>query len=209
MRWMSQLVVMGCALASSRIAEAAPPTAWAEPPGRSRAPSPVTADETEYDDYRLSLLASDAVAISLVVAGGVAYDDDKTLGNLGLLGGTATYALAAPILHLVHEQPGRALGSFALRVGLPTVGVLIFAGLAVPCQDEGEGEGWCAYGAAIVGGTVMLGGVATAMIIDDVFLGRAPKAPKNESGGSSLRAGFAPSVDPKRRSLGLSIFGVF
>ena len=168
----------------------------------------MTEEEPEYDDYRLSLLASDLTAISLVFLGAVVYDDNEAIGNFGLAGGVATYALGGPILHVAHEQPGRALGSFALRLGLPGAGILIVAGLASSCQSGGEG--WCEVGAVVVGGTVMLGGFVTAMIVDDGFLGRAPKAqPKNETRASSFQAGLAPLIDPKKRSVGLSLVGAF
>jgi hypothetical protein len=207
MRLVMGLAVLGCVLVSSGIAHAAPPTGSAEPTKWGGPPSSVTEEEPEYDDYRLSLLGSDAAALSLVVLGTLVYDDNEPIGNFGLFGGVATYALGGPIVHFTHEQPGRALGSFALRVGLPGAGVLIIAGLASSCQ--GGGDGWCEVGAVVVGGTVLLGGFVTAIIVDDGFLGRVPKAPKNETRASSFQAGLAPLIDPKRRSVGLSLVGGF
>ena len=209
MRWVMGLAVFGCVLVFSGIAHAATPTESAKPTKWGRPASSVTAEEPEYDDYRLSLLGSDAAALSLVVVGALVSEDNETLGNIGLVGGVATYALGGPILHLTHEQPGRAMGSFALRVGLPGVGILLFAGMAASC-DEGDAEGYCVLAAAVFGGMIMIGGVVTAMIVDDGFLGRVPKAqPKKDTGASSFQAGLAPFIDPKKRSVGLSLVGAF
>ena len=209
MRLVMGLLVLGCVLVSSGIAEAAPPTGSAEPTKWTGPPSSVTTEEPEYDDYRLSLLGSDAAALSLLVVGAIVSDDNETIGNFGLVGGVATYALGGPIIHFTHEQPGRALGSFALRVGLPGAGVLIIAGLASSCQSGGDG--WCEVGAVVVGGTVLLGGFLTAMIVDDGFLGKAPKSrAKNETrDAQSFQAGLAPLIDPKKKSVGLSLVGAF
>jgi hypothetical protein len=217
MRLVMGLAVLGCVLVSSGIARAAPPTEQAPPskwggppPSKWGGPPPSKApEEPEYDDYRLSLLGSDLTAISLVVVGALVYDDNDAIGNFALLGGFATYALGGPIIHLVHEQPGRALGSLALRVGLPGAGVLIIAGLASSCQSGGDGG--CEAGAVLVGGTLFLGGFVTAMIVDDGFLGKVPKSrAKNETrDASSFQAGLAPLIDPKKKSVGLSLVGAF
>jgi hypothetical protein len=217
MRLVMGLAVLGCVLVFSGLAQAAPPTERAPPPKWGGPPPPKwggpppskAAEEPEYDDYRLSLLGSDLTAISLIVVGAVVSDDNDTIGNFALLGGVATYALGGPIIHLVHEQPGRALGSFALRVGLPGAGVLIIAGLASSCQFGGEGG--CEVGAVVFGGVVVLGGFVTAMIVDDGFLGKVPKSrAKNETrDANSFQAGLAPLIDPKKKSVGLSLVGAF
>jgi hypothetical protein len=89
-------------------------------------------------------------------------------------------------------------------VGLPTVGVLVGFGLAGDCESE-------CYGRAIVGGAMMFGGIVAASIIDDGFLGKAPKARAKDatSGASTFRARLVPIIHPKRNALGLSMLGAF
>jgi hypothetical protein len=201
---------LGCVLVFAGSAEAAPPT---EAPVSTTGKGPqssATAEQPEYDDYRLSLVGNDAAAISMLVLAAVLADDNRVVANWSLAGSAATFALGGPIIHLVHEQPGRALGSFGLRVGLPVTGIALGVGMILSC-GAGEGSEWCALAGAMIGGTIMLGGVVTAMIVDDGFLGRAPKPrPKDASRAtSSFQASLAPLIDPKKRSLGLSLIGAF
>jgi len=200
------LVVLACALGFAGRARAAPPAQGRQPTNVSEPSTPANTQDVVYDDYRLTLLACDGAAVSMVILGAVLYDADDSgaAGTLSFLGGAATYVLGGPIVHFAHEQPGRGFGSLALRLGLPTVGVLIGFGLAGNCESE-------CYGRAIVGGVAMFGGVIAASIIDDGFLGKVPKAPAKQatSGASTFRARFAPIIDPKRHALGLSLLGAF
>jgi len=154
-----------------------------------------------YDDYRLTLVGLDAAAIALVL-GAAAAQDDPLIGMLAL-SGVGTYALGAPIVHLAHGQPGRSLLSVALRVGVPGLGIAIMTTSVDSCAS-------CA-GGAVFGGMVVLGGIVTAIIVDDAYLGKVPKpVPQTERRStSSLRFGVTPIVGPKAKTLGLSLLGSF
>jgi hypothetical protein len=83
----------------------------------------------------------------------------------------ATYALGAPLVHLVQRQPLKAAGSFGLRVGLPlTVYALLSSGSwgHCPARDEAEDEEYCqARLGALLGG--LLAGVAASAIDGSVL----------------------------------------
>jgi hypothetical protein len=189
----------------TRAALAGPP---AMPPKPAESAEARPSSVPEYDDYRLTLLLSDASAVALLL-GTAAVSENETIATGFVVAGLGTYALGGPIIHLVHEQPGRALGSFGLRVGLPAVGISMGVGLALGC-GSGEGSEWCALAAILFGGVMAIGGAVTAMIIDDSMLGRAPKKPpKNEAYRSSVRLGLAPLFDPNKKTLGMSLVGGF
>ena len=92
-----------------------------------------------------------------------------------------------------------------LRYGLIVAALF---GLAVACAP-GEAEGWCVYGALLFGVVIAAGGALTAMIVDDGFLGKAPKKPPKAASRHTFRAGLAPLVDLDKKALGLSLVGDF
>jgi hypothetical protein len=205
-------MVVGVIVALAPVARAEDSFATPDPPATARsAPtepawrSQPKTGEVEYDDYRLSLVAVDASAVTLIVSGAI-LGVPPTVSTVFFFGGVGTYALGGPIVHLVHEQNGRALGSFALRVGLPAVGIGAFAGLGVSCGEGGE-LGAC-LGAVLLGGVLTVGGVLAAMIVDDAVLGKAPKARKAPS-ARTFSTGVAPLFDPKEKRVGLSLVGAF
>jgi len=79
-------------------------------------------------DYHGEAIATDAVAAA-ALAGGVVLLTDTNVTTTGrwafAIAGYSTYALALPILHLHHRNPGRAAASFALRALLPAAGMMI------------------------------------------------------------------------------------
>lgn len=72
--------------------------------------------------------------------------------------------LTGPMVHLANGQPGRALGSLALRGGLPLLGAF---GLLATAHCGGNSEELCGLGQFLVGG---LAGFALAEIIDVAVL---------------------------------------
>jgi hypothetical protein len=205
MRLVVLWMVVFALIFASRAALAGPPAVPPKPSESAEAGSPSV---PEYDDYRLTLLLSDATAVSILI-GTAAVSENETIATGFVVAGLGTYALGGPVIHFVHEQPGRAFGSFGLRVGLPAVGISMGVGLALSCSS-GEGEGWCQLAAVLFGGVIAIGGAVTAMIIDDSILGRAPKKPpKNEAHRSSFRLGLAPLIDPNKKALGMSLVGGF
>ena len=197
------LWMLGFVLCFTRVAHAGPPASLPKPSESAESP-PVP----QYDDYRLTLMFSDAAAISLLI-GTAAVSENETIATGFVVAGLGTYALGGPIIHFVHKQPARGFGSFGLRVGLPLVGISMGVGLAAGC-GSGDGSEWCAVGAIIFGGVIAVGGALTAMIVDDSILGRAPRNPrKDEARRSSLRLGLAPLFDPSKKTLGMSLMGGF
>ena len=148
-----------------------------------------------YDDYRLTLVALDAAALVMVLGAAAAENELLAVGGVG------TYALGAPVVHLAHGQPGRSLISLTLRVGVPALGIAIMTTSLASCES-------CA-GGAIFGGVVVLGGIVTAIIVDDAFLGNVPKPLPQTERRSSLRIGVSPIIEPKAKPLGLSLLGAF
>lgn len=103
--------------------------------------------------------ASIALAIAALSLADEAEGVGSTLGSLSLVG----YGFGAPVLHLIHEHPGRALGSLALRGALP----LTFGYIGAKAEDCEEGEFFCGVGGAVLGG---LAGIVTAMVVDAAVL---------------------------------------
>src|SRR5690349_19725294 len=84
-------------------------TAFADPPGATPPSAPVAAPE---ESYRFQTGALSGIALVSVIGTG---------GNRDAIGTVAlgTYLFGAPIIHLFHHRPGRALGSLAMRAGIP------------------------------------------------------------------------------------------
>jgi hypothetical protein len=179
---------------------------------KPRAPAPpVTAKppEPQYLDYRLQLVVSDAAAVGLVV-GAFLVPGEEAPGILGLAS-LGTYLLVPPVIHAVNGQPMRGLGSLGARVGFPIVGVGVGLIAAAPLCS-GDGDDWGCLGAVVgLGGLgLILGGVG-AMVLDDAVLGKV-ELPRSEAKSASRhrpRVAVLPLADPKRKSLGLSVAGVF
>jgi hypothetical protein len=195
MRWVSGLCTLGACLLFTLGAQA---TASAET-HRPADPTPTV----EYDDYRLILLGADLAAISMVVGAGFTGDQDTAISLVAV--GTGAYVLGGPVIHLGFGQPWRALGSFGLRVGLPLSGLFVGGLLALGCPP---GDIVCADYASGVTAINALGGVLAAMIIDDAFLGKAPK-PVPETEGDGFSFGVAPLFERGRKGAGLSFVGAF
>jgi hypothetical protein len=164
-------------------------TARAQAPGLT----PITtteAPETIEERYGWQILLADLAAIA---AGAATEEGEITL---------AAYLGGGPVIHLAHGSPGRAMGSLALRAGLPLAGALL--GVAIE-EPSCEGEFLCGVGGLIIGGTL---GVLTASAIDIGVL--AKKSRRVERPRGLLRLGSIdanPSLAPTRdhgMSLGLS-----
>lgn len=126
--------------------------------------------------YGWQTFAADGAAVALAAAAvplgaHAPYWPAEALGYTA----AATYALGAPVVHLVQREPLKAAGSFGLRVGLPiTVYALLSAGSwgHCPAHSESEDEEYCqARLGALLGGVVA--GVA-ASAIDGAVLAWKP-----------------------------------
>jgi len=74
------------------------------------------------------------------------------------------YVLGSPIAHFAHHNPGRGLGSLALRTGLP----FALGGLGLATADCAPEEEACGVGEAAIGTIV---GMVAAIVIDAGALG--------------------------------------
>ena len=134
--------------------------------------------------YGWQIIPIDATALG-VIAVELALGEDA-VPALGLIA-LGAYAVGGPIVHLVHDRPMAALGSFGLRVGMPAVGALL-GSAGENCKDDKCTGGW----PTVLGGLV---GALTAMSLDVTLLAHVP---------ISMTA-----VSSSRESIGCVVFGHF
>jgi len=159
-------------------------SAAAEPPGIA-APVPAAAPSSE-PSYRLQTATVDGIAIGLTTLAFSTNNDAAGYTGIG------TYLLGAPIVHLVHDRPGRAAVSFGLRVALPLAGAAI-----------GDKQGGC-HGDVCDSGQAGLGlfaGMVAATVIDTLWLAEGDETP--------ARASWSPSVSAGRGGASLGLAGTF
>jgi len=139
--------------------------ASAQLPGPPPTPSVVRPDEEPTRWYGGPSVVVDVLSFTMIGGGGTANSPEL------LLLGAAGFAFGSPINHLAQGHPGRAAGSFGLRVlgGGAATGVLLLDVLSHPC----DGEPFCHHSPALglAGAALVL--IAT-MVIDDAVLARAP-----------------------------------
>lgn len=135
--------------------------------------------EPERESYGWQIAIADVAGTVLLLESG----HSRGSANAGL----AVYALGGPIVHLAHDQGGRALASVALRVGLP----LASAWLWGHCSSRDDD---CDNAGAVAIGVIL--GVVSAMVIDATALSHPVK---------TTRPAWAPQVTatPRRVSLGV------
>jgi hypothetical protein len=131
-------------------------TAFAEPPGLAPAAEPPPASEASLvESYRAQTLMGDGVAVlaSLLMTTSTNMQTQEALGTLA----AGAYLFGAPAAHLLHHRPGRAIGSFVMRAGIPLVAALLLA------------RGYHSSGA--------IGGGIVASVIDNAFLAKGDERP--------------------------------
>jgi hypothetical protein len=163
--------------ALARVAAAEPPAVATPTP-----PDPPAGEPS----YRFQTATVDAIAIGLTTLAFSAKSDGS--GYLGI----GTYLLGAPIVHIVHDHPGRAAGSFGLRVLLPFIGGVI-----------GDKQGGC-HGDACDSGNAGLGlfsGMVAATVLDTLWLAEGDEAPP--------RASWSPTVSAGHAGVSLGVTGSF
>jgi hypothetical protein len=147
------------ALLAVYAAPAAAQTDLGDPPALPRAApglqAPFASGQTPQPQpkwYGWQVWAADAASLALTAAC-VSKTDGDCLWTL------PGYLLAGPIIHGVHNHPGRVLGSVALRVGAPLVGA--YLGLqSVDCSHTDNNA--CGLGGFL--GGLAVGAVAAVMI---------------------------------------------
>jgi hypothetical protein len=138
--------------------------------------------------------ASAAVALLAVLA-----DDELASPILGFasIGG---YVAGGPMMHVRHHAPGRALGSVALRVGLPLLGLAP----ALACsgrERDGCGE---AIGAVLIGLPL---GIGAAIAIDAAVLAREDVPVYDEH--ARIHFGISPLVTRTSTGVAMNVAGAF
>ena len=188
---------------------APPPPVPLRPPALTRpALEPAAEEEVEAAPeperrrygYRWQIAISDAAAIAMSIGiDRIAADGGGRPGALATLT-IASYFFTAPLIHGLHRQGMRALGSFALRAGLPLV--LGIAGEEIDgtpdcdhCSDTLRSEG------KLIGLTV---GVLIAMAVDNALLAR-PIYKRLER----PRAAWTPALGGVRGGATAGVVGTF
>jgi len=112
--------------------------------------------------YGWQTLTADASALVLLISAATVGDHDEGLAQALAIGSLATYVAGGPIVHGVHGNPGRAIGSLGLRAGAPVAGALLGA-----ANEDCHGGDFCGMQGAFVGFAV---GAGVAMVLDAAFL---------------------------------------
>jgi hypothetical protein len=141
-------------------------TEGAEAAARSEPEAP-----TVEHHYGAETFAADGISAGVMLASLFLPSTRGVVGSIGLGG----YVLAAPALHLSHGNPGRALGSLGLRLGLPValgaggayVGFALASKGCVGIQCFGS-----VVVAALLGGVGLVGGMVSASVLDGSLLAR-------------------------------------
>jgi hypothetical protein len=174
-------------------------TAAAEPPGLTP-PTVEPTVEQGAPSYRAQLIASDVVTTALLLGAAASTNGDgppnQPMFALGLVG----YGLGAPIIHLAHHHPGRALASLGLRLAAPLVTAGIgsqlrtcFVTPSYDCDVQSAADSHAAIG--------LLLGAAGAMVIDTAWLGAAEPARPVPS--------WTPTVGATRSTFSVGLAGTF
>jgi hypothetical protein len=188
---------------SCQLAHANPPgMTESGPPGMTPVTPPVTttgpaaATAKPLRSYRGQLLASDAIAVGLLLVAANTDDNDRGEGFAKL--SVATYALGAPVIHLTKNRGGRAFASLTMRIAFPIIGGMLFDSLrpSPQCDDYYD---YCDSGPSDEMVLGVIGGVLAASIVDAAYLGRgdAPKVEQAPGWAPTARAtqgGFAVGV---------------
>jgi hypothetical protein len=106
---------------------------------------------------------ADGASLAILAAG--AASSSAPLAIVGVAG----WFLASPVVHVSHAGVGRGLGSLALRIGLPVVGILIANIASDGCWREPGASDNCDTAAQAEG--LLLGAVA-AEVLDVAWLAR-------------------------------------
>jgi hypothetical protein len=144
-----------------------------------------------------------AMALSLAAFASATSDAPRNEGLTGglLVAGMIGYGAGAPAIHLLHDRPWHALGSFGLRGSLPVVGGAL--GLAAAtCPPPNGDYGNCGASQLLAGAVA---GAVLAMLIDDSLL--AWDRPHRDA-KPQARLGLTPvvSIDGSRE---LRVYGTF
>jgi hypothetical protein len=145
--------------------------------------------------YGWQTLSVDGASLAVLIGGASA--DAGAIAGIGALGAVA----GAPVVHVIHDRPGAAVGSLGLRLALPIIGAAVGAGAANCSKDH---EMFCGLGEVAVG--FMIGATA-AVVIDASVLAHETVVDEEPVPSWTLRV--SPVVDPNRRMGAITASGVF
>lgn len=154
--------------------------------------------------YGWQPLLCDAAAAASFVGGGELYAHSRDrAGTAMLVTGGTIFLTCAPIVHLAHAHPARALGDFALRFLMPAISVSI--GIAM---DQSERDNQCrdcfpiwTFIGAYAGAWTM----AAAVAVDATIMSREEKRMVTEP--SAFR--IAPDIESIRGGGTVGVRGSF
>jgi hypothetical protein len=127
-------------------------------------PPPPTVELREVDRwYGGFTLMADGLSLGAAIAGGITEGSGGDGEPFFWIAGGG-YLFGAPIVHLVHENPGRAALSFGMRVALP----LAFFGTGLIIEDCPRGD-FCGLASFVIGVPL---GMATAIALDASLVAR-------------------------------------
>jgi hypothetical protein len=120
--------------------------------------------------WQTLLADTSAITLTLLLTISVNQQHDDTAVIGAALIGAAAFTFAAPSIHAVHGNWGRAGISLALRLGLSLVGAAIGAGIGESeCSQYFYDHEGCAVGYGFAG---LIAGAATALIVDAAAVAR-------------------------------------
>jgi hypothetical protein len=164
--------------------------------------------KTVEHSYGSETFAADGISAGVVLAGLFLPGTKGAVSAIGLGG----YALAAPMIHLAHGNPGRALASFGLRIGLPVgLGAAgFYTGFALSGKDC---SGYQCFGAAVVGlllgGAGLVTGMVGASVIDGGVFARERVPVKTTTSAPTLSMSPYFNPSPQGSDVGVRAFGRF
>ena len=152
----ASVALLACVAALGATAHAqSPAQAPPAPPGPA-----VSAGATRVETHSYGLQIA---GVDVAVLAGAAATKSSNVG----VGG---YLLGGPLVHLAHGHVGRALGSAALRAGLPVAGALLGGSLGDSrCEREDNPEELCGLEEMAAGLVI---GAAAASLVDATVLAR-------------------------------------
>ena len=155
-------------------------------------PPPEAPEPTVVESYRGSTLATDGIATALIAAG--VMTGESSLGGIG----AATFVMGAPLWHVSNGRYARAMGSAAMRVSFPLIGLLI--GDSLPRDCGPTGDCFAMSTSPFIGLAV---GAVAAVALDTIFLSKGDAPPPRQPR-------WAPTATPTRDGgLALGIVGAF
>jgi hypothetical protein len=130
--------------------------------------------------YGWQTLSLDGAALAVGLAAASVHDDHAALGVTLVAAGLSSYSLSAPVVHWLHERPGAAGVSLALRIGLPLMSVGILSGSsAARCPGTGarDDERYCERmeRTLVIAGSLSL---LAASLVDAATLGWESRPPR-------------------------------